>query len=68
MPEFTTVEKGGRIRHIIKAQPGEQFMLCRCMGSKEFPFCDGTHKNMPFSVGPAVVEIAQTKEETEEEE
>lgn len=67
MPEFTTVEKNGRVRHVIQAKPGEQFMLCRCFGSKEYPFCDGTHKSMPYNVGPAVIEIVQPEAEEEEE-
>ena len=58
MPEVTTVEKGGRIRHVIKAQPGDHFEICRCYGSKEFPFCDGTHKTMHSCVAPAIVEVA----------
>jgi CDGSH-type Zn-finger protein len=57
MPEFETVEKGGHIRHIVKIQPGERVHLCRCYGSKTFPFCDGTHKEIHSNVGPVIIEI-----------
>ena len=66
MPEITTLEKNGHIRHIIKAQPGEQFLLCRCYQSKEFPFCDGSHRQVESNVGPAAIEIvppAQAEED-----
>jgi CDGSH-type Zn-finger protein len=62
MAEFSTVEKNGHIRHIVKAQPGETIYLCRCYGSKKFPFCDGTHNTVNHNDGPAVVEIAETKD------
>jgi len=26
----------------------ENFVLCRCAGSKTKPFCDGTHKHIGF--------------------
>ncbi len=68
MPEVSTVEKGGHIRHVIKAEPGEQFMLCRCYQSKEFPFCDGSHRQIDSTVGPAVIEVVQPQEKDEEEE
>ena len=67
MPEVSTVEKGGHIRHVVKAQPGEQFMLCRCYASKEFPFCDGTHRGLQSTVGPVVIEVIQAEEKDEEE-
>ncbi len=28
--------------------PGEIFALCRCGGSKNKPFCDGTHREFGF--------------------
>ena len=45
----------------ITLKPGEKVALCRCYGSKQFPFCDGTHKQHPGK-GPAIVEV-KTEEE-----
>lgn len=61
MPEFTTQEKNGHIRHIVKGEPGEKIFLCRCYGSKQFPFCDGSHNQAHHNIGPAVIEISNEK-------
>ena len=58
MPEFTTIEKDGRLRHVFVLQPGERVTICRCYSSKGFPFCDGTHNHLHTNQGPAVVETA----------
>lgn len=67
MPEFSTVEKNGHFRHIVQLKPGERVSLCRCYGSKNFPFCDGTHNQIHSNVGPAVIEVLATSEEKGEE-
>lgn len=61
MPEFTTYEKNGRIRQLIKLQPGERVSLCRCYASQTFPFCDGSHKLTHSNIGPVVVEVSEEK-------
>jgi CDGSH-type Zn-finger protein len=34
----------------IEVPPGEWFVLCRCGHSKTKPFCDSTHKTIPWNV------------------
>lgn len=45
----------------VKLEPGEKVALCRCFGSRKFPFCDGTHMQHPGR-GPAIVEVVQGSE------
>lgn len=35
-----------------KIETKEKFSLCRCGGSKNKPFCDGSHKANDFSSNP----------------
>ena len=63
MPEVTSVEKEGHIRHLFKIQPGEKVMLCRCYKSSTFPFCDATHRHTPDHFGPVIIEVAQKEED-----
>ena len=42
-------------RTFVKLQPGEKVALCRCYGSKQFPLCDGTHRQHPGKA-PVIVE------------
>ncbi len=51
----------------MKLNPGERVALCRCMKSKELPFCDGTHKQLEGNVGPAIVEALTEVVEEEEQ-
>jgi CDGSH-type Zn-finger protein len=64
MPEITTIEKMGHIRHIIKTEPGEHLELCRCQQSSTYPFCDGAHRTMQNTIGPVIIDVVT---ETEEE-
>ncbi len=57
MVEHKTEERNGRQRTTITLKPGERVSLCRCMHSKELPFCDGSHKIIATTTGPAVVEV-----------
>ncbi len=41
----------------VKLEPGEKVALCRCWHSKDFPLCDGSHKEHEGR-GPAIVEAA----------
>ncbi len=54
MPEVKT--QG--VLTIVTLKPGEKVALCRCYKSKNFPFCDGSHKDEPGK-GPAVVEYRE---------
>jgi CDGSH-type Zn-finger protein len=65
MPEITTIEKMGHIRHIIKVQPGEHLELCRCQQSKTYPFCDGAHRTMQNTIGPAILDVVEGAAEQE---
>ena len=59
MPTHSTEERFGHLRTVVLLQKDEtRVALCRCMESKNFPFCDGTHKSLPTKAGPVIVEIA----------
>jgi CDGSH-type Zn-finger protein len=62
MPDITSAEKNGHIRHIVTLQPGEKIMLCRCYKSAKFPICDVSHAKCEGEVGPVIVEAAQPPE------
>jgi len=55
-----TEERNGKLRTVMKLEPGERVALCRCMRSKNFPFCDGTHKTVEGNTGPVIVEALET--------
>jgi CDGSH-type Zn-finger protein len=58
MPTIINEDREGHIRTIIVIQPGERLKLCRCMKSKELPFCDGTHKTLTdTNAGPVIVQF-----------
>jgi len=54
-----TEERNGKRRTVMKLEPGERVALCRCMQSKNFPFCDGTHKTIEGIAGPVIVEALE---------
>jgi CDGSH-type Zn-finger protein len=60
-----TEERNGKLRTVMKLEPGERIALCRCMQSKNFPFCDGTHKTIDGNTGPVIVEALETPIEAE---
>jgi len=55
MPEITNEVKGGHVRHMVALKSGETVVLCRCQQSKEYPLCDGTHRTLENTIGPAIV-------------
>lgn len=56
MAIYETEERNGKLRTVMKLEPGERVALCRCMKSKDFPFCDGTHKQIDGNTGPVIIE------------
>jgi CDGSH-type Zn-finger protein len=62
MPEITRAEKNGHIGHLVKLQPGEKVLLCRCYRSATFPLCDLVHGKHDDTLGPLVVEAAKDEE------
>jgi CDGSH-type Zn-finger protein len=62
MPEITSAEKNGHIRHMVKIQPDEKVMLCRCYKSATFPFCDIAHAKCEDALGPVIVEVGRPAE------
>lgn len=55
MAEITNEDRNGHIRTTLKLEPGERVKLCRCQKSSEYPFCDGAHKALDNTIGPAVI-------------
>ena len=47
---------------VVKLEEGETVALCRCFASKNFPICDGSHRDHPGK-GPAVVSAPAKKKE-----
>jgi CDGSH-type Zn-finger protein len=59
MPTISNEDRAGHLRTTIQIQPGEMVKLCRCMRSKEMPFCDGIHKSLSdTNAGPVIVEVS----------
>jgi CDGSH-type Zn-finger protein len=54
MAEHSTEVREGHPRTTVTLAPGERVSLCRCFESKKFPFCDGTHRELP-GTGPVIV-------------
>jgi CDGSH-type Zn-finger protein len=65
MSEHSTQERKGHLRTEVKLENGETVALCRCFGSKKFPFCDGTHQTLDSTAGPVIV--SAPKEEKQDE-
>lgn len=66
MAIHNTEERDGKLRTTMKLEPGERVALCRCLQSKQFPFCDGTHKTLPDSkAGPVIIEALREPTEAE---
>lgn len=38
----------------VSLEPGKTYFWCSCGHSKEQPFCDGTHKEVNFSLTDAI--------------
>ncbi len=55
MATYQNEDRMGHLRTTVQIEPGERVALCRCFHSRNFPFCDGTHKQHPGK-GPVIVE------------
>lgn len=42
---ITLMDENGKL---VEVEPGEPVYLCRCGGSTDKPFCDGTHSAIGF--------------------
>ncbi|MFN7035405.1 MAG: CDGSH iron-sulfur domain-containing protein [Bellilinea sp.] len=62
MAEHSTELRNGHKRTTVKLETGESVALCRCFLSKEFPFCDGTHKTLDSDAGPVIVQAPKPTE------
>jgi len=51
------VETGGRVTVQGQQREEKAIYLCRCGGSKNKPFCDGTHREIGFQAPQAVLEL-----------
>jgi CDGSH-type Zn-finger protein len=64
VPTIYNEDREGHLRTTIHIHPGERVKLCRCMRSKEMPFCDGIHKTLSdTNAGPVIVEVLQLEKE-----
>ncbi|MEW6179720.1 MAG: CDGSH iron-sulfur domain-containing protein [Chloroflexota bacterium] len=62
MAEHSTELRNGRKRTTVKLKCGETVKLCRCFQSKEFPFCDETHKTLDSDAGPVIVQVLKQED------
>lgn len=52
------VETGGKFAFGGETKEEKAVYLCRCGGSSNKPFCDGTHRRINFQAPGAQVEVA----------
>lgn len=57
MPEHHVSTKilKGKKRATVTMRRGEVISLCRCWHSKNFPLCDGSHKDLTDDKGPVTI-------------
>lgn len=57
MTKSITIEASENGPYLIKVDGNIRTALCRCGGSKNKPYCDGTHSKIGFEAKRAEVKI-----------
>jgi CDGSH-type Zn-finger protein len=53
--QHSTKKIRGKLRSKVTMRHGEIISLCRCWHSKNFPVCDGSHKDINDERGPVII-------------
>jgi CDGSH-type Zn-finger protein len=51
----------GHVREEVVLKCGEKKAICRCLKSKNMPFCDGSHREEGEGVMPVIVSCEDYK-------
>ncbi|MDA9832085.1 CDGSH iron-sulfur domain-containing protein [Gammaproteobacteria bacterium] len=48
-------DQNGHLKEEVTLQCGEKKAICRCLKSKNMPFCDGSHREAGEGVMPVII-------------